>query len=171
MLGIELCLPDSSSPSSRLILRNLVLLRHLGLGVDSEIIAPKWERVLGASFASRHWKCFLLTSAFCPSPPHAACPVSWRYWSLPRPVGRRRTLGDLYAPVSWRQGACLGVFLHVGCSEPVPASACASLLWDCPCLLHVGNSDLTCTVCMLACRFGRREPGVFLGLGPRNFPG
>ncbi|XP_046523535.1 SH3 and PX domain-containing protein 2B isoform X1 [Equus quagga] len=28
--------------------------------------------------------------------------VSWRYWSLPRPVGRRRTLGDLYA-VSWRQ--------------------------------------------------------------------
>ncbi|XP_077923000.1 SH3 and PX domain-containing protein 2B isoform X1 [Halichoerus grypus] len=28
--------------------------------------------------------------------------VSWRYWSLPRPVGRRRTLGDLYA-ISWRQ--------------------------------------------------------------------
>ncbi|XP_077908560.1 SH3 and PX domain-containing protein 2B isoform X1 [Ictidomys tridecemlineatus] len=28
--------------------------------------------------------------------------VSWRYWSLPRPVGRRRTLGDLYSS-SWRQ--------------------------------------------------------------------
>nr|XP_023422211.1 SH3 and PX domain-containing protein 2B isoform X1 [Cavia porcellus] len=28
--------------------------------------------------------------------------VSWRYWSLPRPTGRRRTLGDLYA-ISWRQ--------------------------------------------------------------------
>ncbi|XP_049564050.1 SH3 and PX domain-containing protein 2B isoform X2 [Orcinus orca] len=28
--------------------------------------------------------------------------VSWRYWSLPQPMGRRRTLGDLYA-ISWRQ--------------------------------------------------------------------
>ncbi|XP_026636128.1 SH3 and PX domain-containing protein 2B isoform X2 [Microtus ochrogaster] len=28
--------------------------------------------------------------------------VSWRYCSLPRSVGRRRTLGDLYA-ISWRQ--------------------------------------------------------------------
>ncbi|XP_008577952.1 PREDICTED: SH3 and PX domain-containing protein 2B isoform X3 [Galeopterus variegatus] len=28
--------------------------------------------------------------------------VSWRYWSLPRPMGRHRTLGDLYA-ISWRQ--------------------------------------------------------------------
>ena len=94
-------------PSPRLILKDfkdLVLLRHLGLGRGSEIITPKWEQVLDVPFASRHWKCFLLTCAFSASPPHAACPVSWRYWSLPRPVGRRRTLGDLYA-ISWRQGA------------------------------------------------------------------
>uniref|UniRef100_A0A4X1UCG6 SH3 and PX domains 2B n=1 Tax=Sus scrofa TaxID=9823 RepID=A0A4X1UCG6_PIG len=45
--------------------------------------------------------------------------VSWRYWSLPRPMGRRRTLGDLYA-ISWRQGAYLGVFVPIGYSEPGP---------------------------------------------------
>lgn len=103
----------------RLILRTWVLLRHLGLGIDSEIIAPTWEHVLGVPLAWRHCKCFLLTSAFCPSPPHAARPVSWRYWSLPRPMGRRRTLGDLYA-ISWRQGAYLGVFVPIGYSEPGP---------------------------------------------------
>ena len=130
--------------SSRLVLRDLVLLRHLGRGIDSEIIAPKWEDVLGAAFASRHWKCFLLTSAFCPSPPHAAHPVSWKYWSLPRPMGRRRTLGDLYA-ISWRQGAYLGVFLPARYSEPGP---CICMLWDCPCLLHVRNGDLVCTMCV-----------------------
>ena len=151
--------------SSGLILRNLVLLRQLGLGRDTELIAPKWEHVLGAAFASRPWKCFLLTSSFCPSPPHAARPVSWRYWSLPQPAGRRQTLGDLYA-ISWRQGAYLGVFLPIRCSEPDPASACIPLLQDCLCLLHVKNGDLVCTMCVSACMFGRREPGVFLDRGP-----
>lgn len=136
-------------PSPRLILKDfkdLVLLRHLGLGRGSEIITPKWEQVLDVPFASRHWKCFLLTCAFSASPPHAACPVSWRYWSLPRPVGRRRTLGDLYA-ISWRQGAYPVVFFHVRCLElgpcicmrlpvrglPVPV-ACEK---QCPCLCPV----------------------------------
>lgn len=121
--------------------------------------------MLGAPFAWRHWTCFLLTSAFCPSPPHAACPVSWRYWSLPRPVGRRRTLGDLYA-ISWRQGVYLGVFFPCGVWSRVLASACASLLWDSLCLLHVRNSDLVCAVCVLACRFGRREPGGLYNVEP-----
>ena len=151
--------------SSGLILRNLVLLRHLELSRDTELIAPKWQCVLGAAFASKPWKCFLLTSSFCPSPPHAARPVSWRYWSLPQPAGRRRTLGDLYA-VSWRQGAYLGVSLPIRCSELDPVSACAPLPQDRLCPLHVRNGGLVCTMCVLACMFGRREPGVFLDLGP-----
>lgn len=68
-------------------------------------------------------------------------------------MGRRRTLGDLYA-ISWRQGVYLGVFFPVRCLEQVPTSACASLLWDCLCLLHVKNSALGCAMCVLACRFG-----------------
>lgn len=69
-------------------------------------------------------------------PPHATWPVSWRYCSLPRSVGRRRTLGDLYA-ISWRQGAYPRRFLCIRCLTPSPCICMSSLLWDCPCLLHV----------------------------------
>lgn len=138
--------------------------------------SPRWnggeERTGGCEQACLLSTCPLpafwatqVSSSFCPSPPHAARPVSWRYWSLPQPAGRRRTLGDLYA-ISWRQGAYLGVFLPIRCSEPDPASACIPLLQDCLCLLHVKNGDLVCTMCVSACMFGRREPGVFLDLGP-----
>lgn len=61
-------------------------------------------------------------------------------------MGRRRTLGDLYA-ISWRQGVYLQVFFPVQCLEQVPASACVPPLWDCLCLLHVRSSDLVCSMC------------------------
>lgn len=46
-------------------------------------------------------------------------PVPWRYWSLPRHLGRRRTLGDLYTS-RWGQGGPHRDFL------------------GCPCVVHVG---------------------------------
>lgn len=35
-----------------------------------------------------------------------------------------------------------------------PASACAFLLGDCPCLLHVRNRDLACALCVCVCCVG-----------------
>lgn len=56
----------------------------------------------------------------CPSPASPTLfPVPWRYWSLPRHLGRRRTLGDLYTS-GWAQGGAHRDFLcwqpcvHVG---------------------------------------------------------
>lgn len=147
--------------SSRLICRNLVFLRHLGLGIDSEIIAPKWERALGTHFASRHWNCFLLTSAFCPSPLHAA------------PSSLMEVL--VFAPACGPPPDSGGLVCHQLASRCLPRSFLPQFsVWSiCMCLpalglpvpVHVRNSDLVCTVYVLACRFGRREPGLLLGQG------
>lgn len=147
MSGIELCLLGASSLSFRVNTQDRGPLATPGLGVDSEISVLKWEGALGALFAWRHWESCLLTSAFCPSPPHAARPVSWRYWSLPRPVCRRRTLGDLYA-ISWRQGCLRRCFL------PRSGLGAGSLRLHAPpalgglCLLHVRKGSCLCRVCV-----------------------
>lgn len=158
MPGIELCLLDGSLLKFKVNTQDPGPSEPPGFGTDSERIAPRGAHVLGAPFAWRHRKCFLLTSAFCPSPPHAACPVSWRYWSLPRPVGRRRTLGDLYA-ISWRQGVYLGVSFPVGCLGPGPRvrmHICA--LPACACCMR--DTEPVRAVRVVACRFGWREPGL-----------
>lgn len=100
-----------------------MFLSYLGLGIDSKITHPLPD-------------CPLLqgprSAVFLPLPsalPSTCCPpVSWRYWSLPRPAGRRRTLGDLNA-ISWRPGACLGVSFPMWCWEPGPC-----ICMSCPAL-------------------------------------
>lgn len=155
-----MALHSSSGP----ILRNSVLLRQLGLGRDTDLIPPKWEHMLGAAFASRPWRCSLLT------PPSALLHM------LPNQFHGGTGLCPSLRVAAGRWGTCMpsaGVKVPTlefsspfGCSELDPASACAPLLQDCLCLLHVRNSDLVCTTCVLACMFGRREPAVFLDLGP-----
>lgn len=92
----------------------------------------------------------MLSSHLCllPFPPHAARPVSWRYWSLPRPAGRRRTLGDLYA-ISWRPGVCLGVCFPV---RGWGLGPCICTHLPALCLLHVRHSGLVCAVCVVGAR-------------------
>jgi hypothetical protein len=96
ILGIDLRLLHASS------LKFKVNTQTLGLRIDSEVSLTYGEQCFAPLTPALGWLC----SHLCLLPPHAARPDSWRYWSLPRPVGRRRTLGDLYA-ISWRQGACL----------------------------------------------------------------
>lgn len=69
--------------------------------------------------------------------PNMLFPVPWRYWSLPRHVGRRRTLGDLYTS-GWGQGGlCRDVFSWPGF---VPAA----LL--CACLFALHGRDSACVL-------------------------
>lgn len=50
--------------------------------------------------------------------------VPWRYWSLPRHIGRRRTLGDLYSS-GWGQGGIRGdLFSCPRCVHGASLSAC-----------------------------------------------
>lgn len=97
----------------------------------------------------------LRSAFFSPLPSALAftcCPlVSWRYWSLPRPVGRRRTLGDLYA-ISWRPGADLGEFVRVLCLVPAPCLCMP--LYFLPCLLHA-DIELRAAAWSLACGCGK----------------
>lgn len=68
-------------------------------------------------------------------------PVPWRYWSLPRHVGRRRTLGDLYTS-GWGQGG-----LHrdlFGC----PCFVLGALLSACLFALHVMNPACVSPQCV-----------------------
>lgn len=171
MLGMELCLLEASSPKFTVSTQDLGLPKMPGA----------WNRLRGNALLDGDMclvpplplHIVVLSSHLCPLPflPHAAHPVSWRYWSLPRPVGRRRTLGDLYA-ISWRQGAYLGVFFPVWCLEPGPCT-CMSLPAlgpPVPVACEKKRSHLSCVTCMLlACGFGRSEPWLFLGLGALKF--
>lgn len=88
-------------------------------------------------------------------------PVPWRYWSLPRHVGRRRTLGDLYTS-GWGQGG-----LHrdlFGC----PCFVLKALLSACLFALHVMDPACVSPQCV---------PYMFLSLplgplmeGPNSCP-
>jgi len=70
--------------------------------------------------------------SYPPASPDMLSPVPWRYWSLPRHVGRRRTLGDLYTS-GWGQGGlCRDVF---GCL----CFVLGALLCACLIALHVMN--------------------------------
>lgn len=67
-------------------------------------------------------------------------PVPWRYWSLPRHVGRRRTLGDLYTS-GWGQGGLHGDLFSCSCFVLGTLSACLFAL-------HVTNLACVAPQCV-----------------------
>lgn len=130
--------------TGHLISQASVLSGVAGAGSRLRQIPPR-RTLLGAPRPTTPGSMLLLT---LPSalPPHAIWPVSWRYCSLPRSMGRHRTLGDLYA-ISWRQGAYPQRSLCIWCLESSSCICMSSLLRDCPCLLHVKNHGLVDLVC------------------------
>lgn len=133
--------------------------------------AQQRHRINCSQVAARAWCCLCLKTlevlsfsplSFCPSPPCAARPVSWRYWSsAPAHVvaaGRWGTCGA----AAGAQGAYLELSSPFGVQNRILYLGMRPLLQAGPPVppLHVRNGGLVCTVCV-GMYVWEEGPGVF----------
>lgn len=158
MPGIELRLLDGSLLTFKVNAQGLGPSEPPGFGRDSESTAPRREHVLGTPLAWRHRKYFLslLPSALrlhmLPAQSHGGtghCPGLWAAagpWATCMPSAGVKVSTSEFPSLSGVWGR-------------VPVSACASV----PCTARaccMRDAEPVRAVRVVACRLGRREPGL-----------